>query len=103
MWLRQPSRLQLVLESSPGVREEHAISQIGRLDINCCGYCNGSIRAGWPGLNIVVDTCIPLVSRSRCRAFFSGHGGNMPVAIFSCWIVDSVIYWVLWLMVSFAM
>lgn len=35
--------------------------------------------------------------------FFSGHGGNAPVAIVTCWIVDSAIYWALWLMVSFAM
>src|SRR5882672_3138499 len=30
--------------------------------------------------------------------FFSGHGGNIPVAIFSSWIVDTGLYWGLWTM-----
>src|SRR4029077_18407864 len=34
--------------------------------------------------------------------FFSGHGGNVPVGVLSCWIVDTAIYWALWRMVTFA-
>jgi hypothetical protein len=42
----------------------------------------------------------PLFPGMVAGLFFSGHGGNMPVAILSCWIVDTGLYWLVWMLVS---
>lgn len=39
----------------------------------------------------------PLFPGIVAGVFFSGHR-NLPVAIVSCWIVDTGLYWVLWTM-----
>jgi hypothetical protein len=40
----------------------------------------------------------PLLPGMVAGLQFSGHGGNMPIAIFSCWIVDTSLYCGLWTM-----
>jgi hypothetical protein len=32
--------------------------------------------------------------------FFSVNGGNAPVAVLSCWIVDTGLYWFIWTIFS---
>ena len=56
----------------------------------------------WAGRGSLLQSIVlyPLFPGLVAGLFFSGHGGNAPVAIFSCWIVDSAIYWLLWLIVS---
>jgi hypothetical protein len=56
----------------------------------------------WAGRGSLFQSIVfyPLFPGLVAGLFFSGHGGNAPVAICSCWIVDSAIYWLLWLIVS---
>jgi hypothetical protein len=42
----------------------------------------------------------PLSPGFAAGLFFSGHGGNMVVGNLTRWIVNSAIYWLLWLIVS---
>jgi hypothetical protein len=42
----------------------------------------------------------PLLPGAAAGLLFSGHGGNMAVAYFSCWLVNTSIYWGLWVLVS---
>jgi hypothetical protein len=59
----------------------------------------------WVSQDSVLQSIVlyPLFPGLIAGLFFSGHGGNTPVAIVSCWVVDSAIYWVLWQIVCFAM
>jgi hypothetical protein len=38
----------------------------------------------------------PLFPGLLAGLFFSGQGGNAPVAAISCWIVDTSLYWIIW-------
>src|ERR1700733_9792315 len=44
---------------------------------------------------------LPLSPGFVAGLFFSGHGGNEPVAIISCWIVNTGLYWAVWNVLSF--
>jgi hypothetical protein len=43
---------------------------------------------------------LPLFPGLAAGLLFSGHGGNTAVGYFSCWIVDTVLYLSLWVLVS---
>ena len=42
----------------------------------------------------------PLLPGAVAGLLFSGHGGNMAVGYFSCWVVETGFYWALWVLVS---
>jgi len=44
---------------------------------------------------------VPLFPGLIAGLFFSGHGGNVPVGIVSCWIVNTGLYWGIWTVFSF--
>jgi hypothetical protein len=43
---------------------------------------------------------IPLFPGLTGGLLFSGHGGNVTAGYFSCWIIDTGLYWGLWILVS---
>jgi hypothetical protein len=58
----------------------------------------------WAGQDSILRSILvyPLSPGFTAGLFFSDYGGNMLVGNLTCWIVNSAIYWVLWLIVSFA-
>jgi hypothetical protein len=62
------------------------------------GIAAFQLSAPFSGVRSVL--IFPLLPGMVAGLFFSGHGGNTPVAFFSGWIVDTGLYWGLWTMLS---